>query len=469
MLQGVVFQVSGSVGPDNEPYLSVSLEQPNEDTNRGRPFHCTPDEPVFADVAHAAFSGDAVKKAGTRLFEGLCEHPEIKKHLESALLAKAGSRSPVYIELRNPAGAEVFPWEALCNQDAYLGLDERWALGRIVSAETPSPPTHTLTPPITIMALLSCLGVSATGELEALREMVASAPAGLVELHVVGSEAALIGELQEAIAAGEAPGVVSAELIPADTQALQTLVSTVGPHVLHFFCHGSADVTPRLELAVKSDWEAAVPSPGVWIYRDDFTGFRSKTGDRPWLVVLNCCEGAAPVMTDNATSMAYDLATRGFAHTVVGMREPVVSDVANAVTRSLYARLVTELRARVDQPGQARPVDWAQMLVTARDQLARSNGVGLFQAAAGTKDWTMPVVYTRSDEFLLSVVPAPADPEQARAKRLELEGLLSMLACLPPSTPQSARDFARARIQQLLDELGVALPDEVLAAGAGGP
>ena len=131
--------------------------------------------------------------------------------------------------------------------------------------------------------------------------------------------------------------------------------------------------------------------------------------------MLNCCEGAGAGPEPDSQSLALSLALEGIAPAVVGMREPVVSDTANLLTKALYTKLLTDLAARIDAAGQSpQPVDWPHLVVAARDRLARTrHGLLLSQAAASTKEWTLPVIYVRPDEFNLQVLspppPAPTD------------------------------------------------------------
>ncbi len=178
-------------------------------------------------------------------------HPDIAFQLTSALGNKAAN--PVYVRFATKDGVAQLPWEAMwAPSGEVLGLDERWAIGRMVTAATGGGPRHTLEPPIRIAAVLSCIGITAAGELAALRKALDAAP-GQVELFVLASEEQLVTGLQMEIDAGTAPGV-QVDLIPSDLAALQQRTRDFGPHVLHFFCHGSIAGGPHIQLAVKSDW-----------------------------------------------------------------------------------------------------------------------------------------------------------------------------------------------------------------------
>ena len=127
--------------------------------------------------------------------------------------------------------------------------------------------------------------------------------------------------------------------------------------MVRFFCHGSAQNSPHIELARKSDWQALEPKPLI-VEALDFHGFTKSTAERPWLIVLNCCEGAGVTEAADSQSLALQLVQEGVAPAVVGMREPVVSSTANQLTEALYSKLLTTLAERIVTGNQApTPLD----------------------------------------------------------------------------------------------------------------
>lgn len=469
----IVFQLGSAVAPDGVPFLSISLQEPWVFGSCARPFTCQASDPAFAALRAAVVAQDSIKLAGGTLFTAVSAHPEVQQYLQTALQTAVGGRYPVYVEIATPAGAEALPWEALCSpNDEYLGLDERWALARIVEPAAEPPAFYTLTPPLRIAAALSCLGISAEGELAALRRAVREAGADSARLLVIASEEQLLSDLQDEITAGTAPELAAVKLIPAELSALQAMVSDFRPHVLHLFCHGSIEGSPHVSLALKSDWETPEPTSGLLAEARDFHGFARKTDNVPWLVVLNCCEGAAPSASADSQSLTLGIAQEGVAPAVVGMREPVVSDTANLLTRTLYSKLLADVATRGDDAGQ-EPLDWAHLVVAVRDGLARNQGMGLSRAAASTKEWTMPVVYVRPAAFQLRVKPAPGSfkdqappwPPTGREARLEIEALRALLTSLPPGQAPDLKVEAEARIEQLAQRIGLTSAAGVAAPG----
>ena len=86
----------------------------------------------------------------------------------------------------------------------------------------------------------------------------------------------MIIDLQAEMAAGTAPELARVELIPTELSALQSTISDFGPHVLHFFCHGSLEGSPHVALALKSDWQAANPTSGLLAEAANSKGSRTK-------------------------------------------------------------------------------------------------------------------------------------------------------------------------------------------------
>lgn len=457
----MLLQLSGVTDLEGRSYIGISLEGGDF-----HPFVCTADDPEFQALRKAQLDTSSVKVAGDRLFAALRAHPEVSEYLQTALQTDAGNRYPVLVQFSKRVGLEALPWEVLCSPDGeFFGLDERFSLARTVISTAPATPEYQLAPPLRIAAVLSCLDISASGELDALRAAIRAGNTEHVKLLVVASEEQLIRDLQAEMEAGDASEVAQVEVIPPDVSALQRLISGFRPHVLHFFCHGSRK-GPHLAMALKSDWETAPPRiSSLGVEAADFKNFKRDTDNTPWLLVLNCCEGAAVDPEADAHSLAFRVASSGFAPAVVGMREPVISDTANLLTKALYTKLLTDLGDRFNAAASThKPLDWPSLVVAARDKLARARpGVVLSEAAASTKEWTLPVVYVRPQEFSLKVLPRRlVDEEAARAARLEIQALQELLVKMSPDQAAALRAEAEARIKKLGDELGI---DVAIPAG----
>ncbi|WP_161958392.1 CHAT domain-containing protein [Ornithinimicrobium cavernae] len=405
----LVFSVVGLQSAQG-PILGIQLREPATFGRQAVELAVAPTAPEF-QALRGVPPENAVRQAGRLLFDSLVrDNPDLRKHLEAALLVQPPQRCPVFVELTT-SGAESFPWEALCTEDgAFLGLDERWAVGRIVETVSPLPGSWRLEPPLRLAAVLSCLGVPAADEWNALRAACAAVDLP-VELLVLASEEALVEEIRAA-----AVDRVTVEFVPATVHDLSVRLQEFNAHVLHLFCHGlSTETSPHLQVAVRSDWLTGAAS-SLMVEARDIRGFNPPVEGLPWLVVLNSCETAAVTGQEEARSVALDLIYEFGVPAVVGMREPVRSDDATLFTRAFYDELLPTVKQLLGAGGD-QEVDWTRLVVSARARIA--DQYEPLAANRGThKEWTLPVVYTRPTEFVLQVAARQTEavsPDGARA------------------------------------------------------
>ncbi|MFE7408761.1 CHAT domain-containing protein [Isoptericola sp. NPDC057559] len=450
----VVFQIT-AVNSDDHLVPHVHLVEPIDDTAVDERF-------TWSSVAPNAADAEINAHLGEELYRSLAVHKELGTSLTVAMRS-TDARVPVYADILPLSGAEGVPWEALRfpGEGPFLALESKYALARVVRTAEPRVPLYQLEPPLRVVALLSCLGLTAAGELAELRRVARDAGPGRVSLLVVLSEADLAERLQEEVDAGTAPEVAEVRLVPPDFHELRGVVQGFRPHVLHLFCHGSTDGTVR--LALKNDWGAESPGIGLALEKEQLAQLTRANDGGFWLVVLNCCEGAA-AGDDGLTSLARELVSKGRSHAVIGMREPIRGELARLLTGGLYGALVDELSRRIaaadDQP---RPLDWAALTVLARNRVVDGLAEGTTAARVrdGLREWTLPALYLRWDEFQLQVVgpagdAAAPDSAAARASRLEVAALQFVLASLPPDQGEKFRAEAAARVGEIAAQLGVA-------------
>ena len=474
----LVFQLAGSVDTHDVPHIEISLEEPSVFGSNARPFQCTGTEPAFIGLRDARPRAGATKRAGKALFDEVSKHPHIASQLSTALQTLPWGRYPVYVKLATGEGIEALPWEAMCSGDGeFLSLDERWAIGRLVDSQAFRHSFWQFTPPLRIAAVLSCLDVPAAEEWNALESAIMDAPEIEADVLVFVSEADLYDELRTT--KGRGSFGLRVEKVPRELWKLQQMVREFKPNLLHFFCHGSAQDGPHIELAVRSDWIRNSSRSSVHVESSQFKDFFSATDELPWLTVLNSCETAAYSEGDNTQSLALSLVNKLGLPAVVGMREPVVSDDASIFTQAFYRRLLEDLRERVlggTRPGD--PLDWAMMLVPARASIAENHVAkhaeehtkertkqSLAGAFACTKEWTLPAIYMRPTQitFRLSSEAAgdafgggpPIEPPRLPESqtRLTIEALLGLLAHIPPGTPPEFREEAEEQLRELVDQL----------------
>lgn len=412
MINPVVVVVTGRKGTTT-PLVALELPFFSDQSD----FGCTGGEAEFAALRDLARrpADSVVRKAGTLLYNGLRTNDDVITALGEALRIAQDQRRPFILELRKvDPSIEHLPWETLYAPDAgFLGLDRRWSVGRRVRSDQ-GQPTSVLSAPLRISAVMSCLGIPARGEWEQLADAVESSPIPVEVAAFVGEPA-----LQRAINESRPSWLWGLEGIPESANDLSARFAahrTAGftPHILHFFCHGSLEFSPHLQIATKADWgRGDVRQSSLTLEPSEINQLSPPT-DRPWLVVLNSCLGAAPGATAAAGSqpLALSLIKEGGYPAVIGMREPV--DAADATTFSscLYPELFTTLAA-VPADREVTP-DWSRLLITARRKLSEAPGVPLSQAAEQRPQWTLPVLYVRyrpgSADF--SVTRADAAPVQ---------------------------------------------------------
>jgi hypothetical protein len=398
--------------------LVVYLERPPLPGRGTRRLGCT--------VADFPLTGmpRAVRQAGETLYTRLAEHQEFSTALVQALQIANNGRCPLFIHLDPEGEADRIPWETLCAPDGtFVSLEPRWSVARVVDSRTPTAGTVTFRPPLRIAALLSSLDVPAADEWAALRDAASASPVPVEILAMIGEP-----DLETQIAEAEQPGVTVMGIPgPEDDDELRSQLATFKPHILHFFCHGSTAGGAHLELATQSDWRTGATVSSLFLEPNQVAALGDRL-ERPWLAMLNCCEGAAA--EGEIHSLASDLVYAGGFPAVVGMREPIKSDDAHQFSDRFYPALFDALQDTIQ--GASGVLDWSQLLVEPRRALVQRRG-GVFTAvAAERREWTLPVLYMRSDQFHITAA-APADPGDL----LMLAMYRSMRVTVTASSPDS--------------------------------
>jgi hypothetical protein len=446
----IVFELCRTSPDGVEAVLTLALAEPSDLDGLGIRFKCPADDQSFVALSTGQLGDDAVLVAGQRLYQAVSEHPRIGQKLAEALEAESGERAPIYVKLRTAGDAEALPWEALCSPAGdFLGLDERWSLARIVEPTRPGPIFFAVTPEIRIAAVLSCLGDSAEGELNALHEALsASGLADNTKLLVITSEEAVYNAVKQEMASPRAPYEIrNVHFVPNHVDELGDIIKGFAPHILHFFCHGSKTGAAGIELATKRSWQTVPPRGLIPIEARAFQGFRAASGDVPWLITLNCCEGAG-VDTTTTRSLALELVHYGIAPAVIGMREVITRSTANELTRVFYRRLLNDLAGMQAKGDTLAALDWARLVTAARDAVARKEG-DIATASRSTKQWTLPVLYLRSSQF---VIQLGHNDFNSRRDRREVEALRAVLIATRPAQVPEAAVF-EASVQSRIAEL----------------
>jgi hypothetical protein len=395
-MTGVMIHVTSMQLDDGPNRLVAYLERPPLPGRATRTLGT-----AVADFALAA-GPESVKRAGELLYARLAGHAEFQTALTPVPVG--ADRCPVYVHLDADGEADRIPWEVLCAPTGlYFGLEQRWSVARVVDSLVKLPGTIAFRPPLRIAVFLSCLGIPAEEEWAGLMAAVDEATQLPIEIL------AFVGEpdLEDKIAQEARPNVtVTAVPGPEDLDEMQARVARFRPHVLHFFCHGSIRDKAHLELASQADWIEDSTVSALSLEPAQVAALGDVI-ERPWLAVLNCCEGAAA--EGEIHSLASDLVYTGGLAAAVGMREPIASDDAHEFSKCLYPDLFDRVGRIVS--GESGPLDWSELLVRPRRRLVQRQG-GVFSArAADRREWTLPVLYLRPDEFVVAGAraPAPAD------------------------------------------------------------
>lgn len=410
----LVFSVLANESADG-PGLGIAIREPGRVNRMTVPLTFGTGAPQFAAL-HGVPEPNAVREAGRLLFDALMAHDEVGPELTAAMHVRPPERRPVLVDL-NATIAERFPWEALCTaQGEFLGLDERWAVGRIVDQLNPARGLLLFEPPLRVAAVLSCLDVPAEAEWAALRA-AREATDLPVEILVLTSEEGLFTSIDREIKDGLVNGV-TVEYVPAKVvPGLADRLRAFDAHVLHLFCHGSSkDTSPHLQIALKSDWLRPDRKSSLLVEARDFGEFTHIVEGRPWLVVLNSCETGSTGGAPSQQSVSLSLVHEHGVHAAIGMREPVLADDAHLFTGAFYGQLFPELHRILGAAAFSAEVEWPRLVAAARQQLAKDKEP--LSAERGTrKEWTLPVVYTRAAPFELHVPPTSAGEQQQQRQQ----------------------------------------------------
>ena len=380
----------------------------------------------------------AVRDAGRMLRTKLAGVAQLQKALTDAFAAGALGSRPLYFRTGKESSVEAMPFEALWDDHiaGFACLAQFWPIGRIPADVTPPAGPFIMERSVRIGAIVAAEGIDPVRQVDALLSGC-QAPAGLsVELTVFTTTTAAIDRVNSA----GTPGW-RAELVPATSDDLIVRLRELQPHLLHVFCHGTAD-GPRLLVAQRDDLAV------LELSAENFGDFARPSWLAPWLITLNCCEGAAP--GEQTVSLASGLVRNGLP-AVLGMRKAIDARMADTFCADLYRAALARL-AVIGAGGRApASLNWSEVLFEPRRRLCAGFGApGL--VADRQKEWTMPVLYVASPDLQLrgrpTVAPDEMDDQQlkndmttiASADQLEANGNLP---------PQSAAEMRNPALDRL--------------------
>ncbi|QPK65363.1 CHAT domain-containing protein [Methylomonas sp. LL1] len=380
----------------NKPQMCLLEPQTHPEARMGKQLKFKAKQP-FQNWKQGDSVSGPVQKAGSQLYQCLTSHKAIEYELGVASVTTNGNKHPIYFYL-DPPEIDELPWETLYDvKMGFLALDARWPIARLKIPLAQIKLEYEFSPPLRMLAVLSAPGGNSVAQVPAREEwdsIYEALQAANLEfkLRVFVCEESLkqhIDSLNDAR--------VKVDYVIDKYELTQGIVN-FAPHLLHFFCHGTADKLPYLQIGNRADWE--VERDGSIILEANELRQTADPNQNVWLVTLNCCESA--MQAKDARNLASALVSAGFP-SAVGMREPVASIHAHAFCKLFY-RGVLELINTAQVGGVPTTIEWASALWKARQKLLDNcapRKVPATEAAPNCREWTIPVLYTRREPFLL--------------------------------------------------------------------
>jgi len=439
-----VIEVGERVDTTNASFeLLVRPVEPQNVADRlsWRTFHCDSTKAPIADLANvnnadrAALANNLITAVGEHIHTALTAHPGIGTAIDAAINGTTTATWPIEFHI-SALEAENLPLECIYHPRAnFLGLDQRYALVRIVPSGTHNR-VQFFTSALRMTAVLAADGITAIGEWQALRRAINQS--GLdVQLTVLLAHDDLEAEISNS---GET--WVTTKRISGTISEFVQLIEDQNPQILHVFAHGNASNSSYLEIATPGSVSGLGGHP-LAMELKHFAGIINQV----WLVTLNACEGAA--QTSGAHSLAYGLVAAG-APAAIGARETIDSKNANGFCQALYQSAFSSCRQNVLANLTFTP-DWAPHMARARESLCGNLPGPVSQTAGQQKPWTLPVLYQTSQTLLiepLSINENIASDEELRLTS-QLQVLIDHLYDLHPDTPHVVKSPIVAEIDRI--------------------
>ncbi len=351
-------------------------------------------------------AGQGVQLRGEQVLQALLDsHADVRQALLSQLDNAQPCRCPIKFWLRHFGRAEQICWEVLWNRK-FLALSKWWPIARIAGTEPraiidlasdPIDKDH----PLRILALISAGGVEGKEQWNGLYEAVQSGRKKdfPIKLTVLTGEEALSNQifLQTGVDSNLTVKPISSKII-----SLERILESESPHLIHFFCHGSATFSsPRLEIATFGSFDRSQDEEKDLILSlEQLAGLESIRN--AWLITLNCCQGGAA--SNEIASLTYSLVAQGVA-AVVGMTEELEVLDAHEFCRQFYPEVITTIENAVSEAranGSAK-LEWLDALYAPRTAIRDKHPNG----PENERQWALPVLYMQLEPIQLH---APKEP-----------------------------------------------------------
>ncbi|MCX6032488.1 MAG: CHAT domain-containing protein [Chloroflexi bacterium] len=337
------------------------------------------DPPFATDELARLSAGAATDRAGLgrQLFEAVFRdnvHTVLATSLASVAQEGAGLRLRLRFE-EDAADLAALPWETLYDpgQGHFVGLGEQSPILRYLSLPR-SRSALLVEPPLRVLAVLA-------------------SPAGLVPLDIDREWQLVQDSLAGLVAEGK---FVLERLKTPSLAALQERLLNEPVHILHFVGHGVFDEASQAGSLALEDARGRLQ-----LVRGEQLAAILRNHPTMRLAYLNACEGALASGQSVFTGVAQTLVREGVP-AAVAMQAEISDSAAIELARSFYTALAA-----------GRPVDAA--LTQARVALA----------AAGSPEWAIPVLFSRSPDNRLfdirEVLPTPDCPYPGMAPFTEAQ------------------------------------------------
>ena len=357
-----------------------------------------PDKPPLDDfnrmVSDPEQDTPLVTTAGDALHADLMQHKNWQNALDTTLGAAAARDRRIHVEIPGVArSAHNYPWEVLHYGAGFPATNPGISFLRIVPPHPDSArPGAVYEGTLKLMAVIAAAGVDGKAEWAALRAALKRWKHPISCRILVDRPA-----LRDQIVAEGIAGL-ECDLVRTDGQG-PTLFGHLDdflPHVVHLFCHGQVDQSPRLEIATN---KTAGGDPPLFVSAAELAPHLGTA----WLVTLNACSSGEVNADANTNSIASELVERGIPF-VTSMRQEVPVQVANCFTRAFYESWLKQLSADV-KAGNAFELSVDDALFSARNAIVQKYGGGA-KVEARIKEWSLPIVCAGSTRFEIKL-PTP--------------------------------------------------------------
>lgn len=373
---------------------------------------------------------DIVQQVGEELHDHLSENQAIDFALTQSISAAANGGGEVRFALPSaPGEAENIPWEALYHpQGQFLALMDNLKFTRVAdNFRADADAARVFYRTLRVVAVLAATGIGAKSEWDSLWHGL-SAWKGDLSLTVILCESTLKQHIE-----GLGDDRIKTNFVPDTEEALQELIFTEAPHILHCFCHGSSRDGSFLQIANRLAYNAG----GEPLYINAQT--LANTVSSAWLVIVNACSGAEAGRDSN--SFANALVNNGIP-AVVGMRERVTPNTLSTFTRAVYRDVVKFLEVELTKGlGTKKTLDWGGVVSSGRMAICNMADGPPNESAPRFKEWTLPVIYVASSLPEVFI----ASPE------LSLDEDEVLLIYSEVTTLERARELVSAELQGTVD------------------